>query len=129
MKTTYLTCSNALATIPNASFKSFVRTERQKWELGGNKTAREIISESLTIYNDAVSAHTWTTTDPKDAKIIALTTKVDKLLKLQAFVTSTMPNGSSDGHRDKRDKSKLNHVIHDWRMVKMEPMTKRDGKT
>ena len=72
---------NALATVPNESFNSFVRTERQKWELGGTRTAREIISESLTIYNNAVSAHTWTTTDPKDAKIIALTTKVDELLK------------------------------------------------
>ena len=74
--------SNALATVPNESFKSFVRTERQKWELGGIKIAREIISESLTIYNNAVAAHTWTTTDPKDAKIIALTTKVDELMKL-----------------------------------------------
>ena len=100
---------NALATVPNESFKSFVRTERQKWELGGTKTAREIISESLTIYSNTVSAHTWTTTDPKDAKIIALATKVDELMKLQAFATGGMTTGDSAGHKDKRDKSKLNH--------------------
>ena len=73
---------NALSTVPNESFKSYVRTEMQNWELGGTKTAREIISESLTIYNNEVSAHTWTTTTPKYAKILALTTKVDNSMKL-----------------------------------------------
>ena len=28
---------NALVTVPNESFKSFVRAERQQWELGGTK--------------------------------------------------------------------------------------------
>ena len=70
---------NALKTVLNADFATFVRDERQAWEIGGEKQPDQLIAEALTIYNNAVSANRWEYSDPKDAKIIALATKVVQL--------------------------------------------------
>ena len=125
---------NALKTVPNSDFASFVRDERQAWEIGGTKDADQLIAEALTIYNNAVSANRWEYADPKDAKILALTTKVDQLeaqMKLSAHTTQKQnqrsfdaPNnsGNSNGH------SKY-LTIDTWRMKKTEPMIQRDGKS
>ena len=60
----------ALQTVPNPDFEAFVRDERQVWEIGGEKKPDQIIAESLTIYNNAVSANRWDNKDPNDAKIL-----------------------------------------------------------
>ena len=67
---------NALQTVPNPDFASYVREERQTWEIGGTKCPDQVITEALTIYNNAVSANRWDNKDPKDAKIMALTMQV-----------------------------------------------------
>jgi len=76
----HLDLFNALQTVPNPDFSSFItRDERQAWEIGGEKTPNQLVAEALTIYNNAVSSNRWNTKDPKDAKIMALTTQIEQL--------------------------------------------------
>ena len=77
----HLDLFNALQTVPNPDFSSFIRDERQAWEIGGEKTPNQLVAEALTIYNNAVSSNRWNTKDPKDAKTMALS------IKLSNFVT------------------------------------------
>ena len=123
---------NALKTVPNADFASFVRDERQAWEIGGEKQADQLIAEALTIYNNAISANRWEYSDPKDAKIIALATKVEHLeaqMKLSANATEQKPpfkrnyEGAGVGNNSKY------LTIDSWRMKKTEPTIQKEGKT
>jgi len=122
---------NALQTVPNPDFAAKIRDERQAWEIGGDKPADQIIAEALTIYNNAVSQNRWDNKDPKDAKIMALTTEVQQLRaetkQFSAMVTnnsSGKPKGSASS-----DTSKDFLSIKSWRMVKTNDSVERDGKT
>ena len=120
---------NALKTVPNTDFASFVREERQAWEIGGTKTADQLIAEAITIYNNAVSVNRWEYTDPKDAKIVALMTKVEQLeanMKLSANTTQRQPQRHSGQYNSSNNSKFL--TIDDWRMKKGESMVERDGK-
>lgn len=86
----HLDLFNALQTVPNPDFAAFVRDERQAWEIGGDKSSSQLIAESFTIYNNAVSANRWESKDPKDAKIMALTTQVEQLV--EALTTQKTEN-------------------------------------
>jgi len=123
---------NALETVPNDNFTCFVRKERQAWEIGGKKEADQLIAEAMTIYNNAVSSNRWEYSDPKDAKIIALSTKLEELEKqvnLSAHSTqSQQSNSKSNDNKSGGNNSKY-LTIEDWRMKKGEQTVERDGKT
>ena len=74
---------NALALVPNYDFAAHIRDERRTWELGADKSPDEVIAKAVTIYNNAVSAARWEEKDPKDAKILVLTTRIDELVVQQ----------------------------------------------
>ena len=44
-------------------------------------TLSELISSAVTLYNNEVHNKIWNKLDPKDTKLIALTTQLEKLLK------------------------------------------------
>ena len=121
---------NALQTVPNPDFAAFIRDERQAWEIGGNKTPNQLIAESLTIYNNAVSTNRWDTKDPKDAKIMALTTQVEQLVAAQqqmlAYTTQKKVTFSTPNEAPK-DGDYLS--IKAWRMKKTEDIIQQHGKT
>ena len=71
---------NALKPVPNKSFKKWVTNDNQAWELGSKKTPSELITNAVTLYNNAVHSKSWNRPDPKDSKIIALTTQLEKLI-------------------------------------------------
>jgi len=52
-----------------------VETQQIKWEIGKDMTFDDLSLKAKTMYNNMVSKVTWGETDPKDAKILALTTK------------------------------------------------------
>ena len=123
---------NALQTVPNPDFAAFIRDERQAWEIGGEKRPNQIIAEALTIYNNAVTANRWDNKDPKDAKIMALTTQVEQLVEAQkqysAMVTAkgnaapTSSNAASGKPGDFLS-------IKAWRMKKTEDSIQKEGRT
>lgn len=122
---------NALQTVPNPDFASRIRDERQAWEIGGNKQPNQIIAEALTIYNNAVSANRWDDKDPKDAKIMALTTQVEQLVDMQKSYSAMVTNGSAPKPKAAPEpKQKGDFLsIKAWRMKKTQDSVQQDGKT
>ena len=119
---------NAFKTVPNPDFAPHVRDERKQWELGGEKDEDQIISEALVIYNNAVTANRWQTTDPKDAKIIALTTQVQKLVEMQVKLAAHATNGPSNNNFRSSNGFQFTEIA-DWRMKKGPEQMDKDGKT
>ena len=105
-------------------FSARMNNERSKWELGGNKTADDILSEALTLYNNAVSTNRWNISDPKDAKIMALTTKVEELLAGRNTGSAAFVSNGQSQSQPSRFIS-----IDAWRMVKKGASMEREGKT
>ena len=122
----------ALETVPNTDFNAHVREEKRKWEIGGTKTADQLILEVVTIYNNAIASNTWDNKDPKDAKILALATEVQELRDMHTKMYALASNGGSSGQQKPSSTktgggSRVN--IAEWRMKKSTPMVERDGKT
>ena len=117
---------NAFKTVPNPDFAAHVRDERKRWELGGDKDLDQIMSEALIIYNNAITANRWQTTDPKDAKIVALTTQVEKLVEMQ----SQLAANATQAPAQNRNSSRFQFTeIAAWRMKKGPEKHEKDGKT
>ena len=120
---------NALDMVPNSDFSAHIRFERRAWEMGADKSYDEIIVKAVTLYNNAVSANRWSEKDPKDAKIMALTTRLEALIedKMAAFTTdhksSTYQRNQNNNQKDRLQ------AIAEWRMTKGAEMVERDGKT
>ena len=119
---------NAFKTVPNPDFAAHVRDERKQWELGGEKDVDQIISEALVIYNNAVTANRWQTQDPKDAKILALTTQIDKLVEMQTKLAAHATNGPSNSTSRYSSRFQFTELA-DWRMKKGSEQMEKEGKT
>ena len=119
----------ALLSTKNEIFKSFVQRMKDAWEMGADTTLNELASTATTKYNNMVKQREWDTKDPKDAKIIALTTK------LEAFVNSNGNNGNNSGKSggggsgNATNTNKKKTDIPDWRMKKLEDEKVVDGVT
>ncbi len=121
----------ALKTGPNADFNSFMDRiiEDIQPGIGFNKdiTADELIIAARTKYNNMVEDKTWGKVDPRDAKILALTTKLEKIEKEGA----TKPNAAAiatDGNAPGGREKKYN-PLEEWRK-KFDGDTKKvDGCT
>ena len=50
----------------------------------------QIVSEALTIYNNAITANWWQTTDPKADKIIVLTMQIEKLVEMKTKLVANL---------------------------------------
>ena len=118
---------NAFKTVPNPDFAAHVRDERKNWELGGDKDVDQIMSEALIIYNNAITANRWRTSDPKDAKILALTTQVEKLVEMQSQLVANATQAPSQ-NRTMNPRFQFTEIAA-WRMKKGPEKLDRDGKT
>ena len=128
----HLDLFNALQTVPNPNFAAFIRDKRQAWEIGGEKQPNQIFAEALTIFNNAVSSNRWDSKDPKDAKIMALTTQVEQLVEAQkqylAMVSAKktrMNAAAKPGSTNPGDFLS----IKAWRMKKTEDSVQKEGRT
>ena len=122
---------NALAKVPNSDFAVHVCDERRTWELGADKSSEEFIAKVVTIYNNAVSAARWEEKNPKDAKILALTTKVDELLEQQqkwVALATWQKQGNQNRSYGAQTHDKI-QAIADWRMKKNSESLEKEGKT
>ena len=79
---------DALTTGPNAHFNNFIQRIQDDVESGigvyHDITPDTLISASRSKYNNMVDKEVWGQVDPRDTKMLALTTKIDELLKEQA---------------------------------------------
>ena len=58
----------------NDIFNNFVQRGKDDWELGKDQNFEDVMENTTVKYNNMVKQTIWTQTDPKDAKILALTT-------------------------------------------------------
>ena len=82
--------------------------------------------EALTLYNNSVSNNKWVTSDPKDAKILALTTQLNELM---AEHHKNNEAYMSNGDNDTKMQLKRFISIDPWRMVRKGDSMVKDGKT
>ena len=84
-------------------------------------------AKAVTMYNNAVSAGRWEKKDPKDAKILALTTRIDELVekgeKFEALSTN-----QREVHKSQNTQRDRIQAIADWGMKKTMDSVERDGK-
>ena len=118
---------NAFKTVLNPDFAAHVCDQRNKWELGGDKDVDQIMSKALIIYNNAIIANCWQTTDPKDAKILALTTQVEKLLEMQTQKAAHTTQAPGTQNFRNTNRFQFTEIV-DWRMKKGQDQITRDGK-
>ena len=95
---------DALLSSKNEEFRQAIRMEKTEWEKGNDVSADSLIFIATAKYNNLRKQKTWNQVDPKDAKIVALTTKVENLA--QALATNSSASGrDSDANRsDKKGK-------------------------
>ena len=63
-----------------------VENHRNGWDAGTEIPTGELIQNSNKQYNDAVAAKNWNKIDPKDAEIIALTTRLSNLERKHLYL-------------------------------------------
>ena len=54
-----------LASVPNASFISWVQDDLKKWYLGHNRKPDTVMTQALQLYNNSKKKGGWTTKDSK----------------------------------------------------------------
>ena len=115
---------NALQSVPNEAFNKWVTDDKQSWELGDGRTPVKLITNAVTLYNNAVHHKTWNKPDPKDAKLIALTTQLEKLLKSSGNQTAL----TTDAKTSAKQPFKPRNIINEWRKKKGVAKVTKDGQ-
>ena len=70
---------NAILTVPNSEFTRFFSLKRTAWQSEEETfTFDKLSAMAKTVYNNMVSNNTWNCVDPRDSKILALTTQTSK---------------------------------------------------
>ena len=109
----------ALLTGKNDVFNHFIQAEKDKWETGTDQLPDDIIEKAVQKYNNMVKQNIWIQSDSRDAKLIALTTKLE--------VLETQLKSNPSVHTTTINKNRFN--IFPWRMKKVGPSITVDGKT
>ena len=69
----------ALLSGKNDVFNNFVQRGKDEWELGKDQNFEDVMENATIKYNNMVKQKLWSQTDPKDTKILALTTLNNEL--------------------------------------------------
>ena len=72
---------DALLSSKNETFRNFIQRKKDEWEEGNEVNHTVLAHEATVKYNNMVSQHKWNQTDPKDAKIVALTSQLKDIQK------------------------------------------------
>ena len=120
----------ALGSGPNAAFNGFVNGIKTdiKSEIGTHAkiTSKQLFQASEQFYNNLVSKKEWDKVDPKDARLIALTTEIEKLKKDPSNQRSPPNNNTWGGGRGGGDRV---GTVERWRTKNIGDTTVRDGVT
>ncbi len=109
----------ALLTSTNVEFNSYIQRHKDAWEEGKTFTLDGLSIDAINKYNNMVHQKLWNKADPKDAKLLALTTEVQDL-KTQLKLNDA--DGASGSN-----KRKGNFQLEAWRMKKGEEKKVVDG--
>ena len=89
----------ALESGPNAEFNEQIKAIKRDIESGfghhSNITPSQLARAATTFYNNIVSVNEWNKVDPRDAQILALTTKLNDVQSKLVLTTQTQSNASA----------------------------------
>lgn len=91
----------AAKTAKNEQFLLRIQDSYDKWVMGEETDKAVIIEKLCKLYRNYVADKTWNTTSNRDAKIIALSTRIDEGKKQLAKVTDKLKKVSFDSEKGK----------------------------
>ena len=102
----------ALLTSKNDIFRSMIQREKDKRELGDDVDPDSLVGKVTTKFNNMVLQKLWNRTDPKDATILALSTKLDLLATALSTSTTIIekPSNKKNGGGWKPEKCYITNV-------------------
>ena len=100
---------------------------KDKWELGTDVTSDFLIESAVVKYNNLVKQKLWNRGESKDAKIVALATKVEELET--ALATTSSKNSSSLSSNNSSRSTGKSSNIPDWKMKNTGPSIEMVGRT
>ena len=106
-------------------FNNFVQRGKDDWELGKDQNFEDVMENTTVKYNNMVKQKIWTQTDPKDAKILALTTLNNELQNGKKAGKSYAGAVTGGGVAEKE----WVFTLDPWRIVKEGSSKTVDGKT
>ena len=113
----------AMLTSKNEEFNQMIQRSKDEWELGTDVTSDALIKTAVVKYNNLVKQKVWNSGESKDAKIVALATKVEQLETDLATSSSTQSKPSSKNNGVGSDN------IPDWKKKNTGPSIEMDGRT
>ena len=102
----------ALLTSTNVEFNLYIQHHKDAWEEGKTFTLDGLSIDAINKYNNMIHQKLWNKADPKDAKLLALTTEVQDL-------KTQLKCNDADG-ASSANKRKGNFQLEAWRMTKGE---------
>lgn len=129
---------DALQTGPNPDFNKKIGDIKAEVEsgIGHHKsiTPTELLLAARTYYTNLVSTNQWEKIDPKDARIMTLSTKLEQLEKAQAAVLATQGTGGGGGGNDSkpfvtRPGNIEGTTVAQWRAKYVGQTIEKDGET
>jgi hypothetical protein len=122
----------ALLSGPNASFNDFIGRINEDVKSGTGYHAKittdELFTAAERFYNNEVSEERWTAVDPKDARIMALATEIEKLKQSQKSVEKSAHAIGANGGNGGTGKE-LFYGVEKWRTEKKGDTLVKDGTT
>ena len=117
---------NALLSGPNAEFNKFIGDVKREVQAGIGQYSEidvpTLFKASERLYNNLVSTDSWDKVDPKDARIMALATEVEKLKKESKDAPDKKFTPKSDNHDTTRIAG-----IEKWRTINVGATTTHNG--
>lgn len=124
----------ALASGPNANFNKLIESIDRDVRSGigphANIKTKDIFIAAERYYNNEVSEGTWTSIDPKDARIMALATEVENLKKSASSDKSTNKaalSTAANAGNARSGSTDLFFGVEKWRTENKGPSITRDG--
>ena len=117
---------DALLSSRNDVFNAYIQRKKDFWEEGGILTHDALIVDATTKYNTMMKQKKWQQSESKDAKIIALTTRLN-VLESNSTSTNNRITGQSTPNTQGNDNDR--NRFPEWRLKKTKDSFERDGKT
>ena len=126
----------ALLSGSNDEFNGYIQRIKDDIESGSGPYKdmdwRDIITAGRTKYTNMFVSGDWTKVNPRDAKIMALTTELEAIkASTHAHAHATANDNSTNAHKAKQNAGGGDKVggVDKWRTVKNGDQISRDGKT
>ena len=124
---------NPLLSGPNPKFNAFIKQIKDDIDLGiglkNNMSHDDIATAARAKYNNMVAYDKYSKLDPKDSKVLALTTKVTALERSVSENPENVTSGGGSGGGYRGNQGEKIAGVEKWRTVNKGATIQHEGKT